>query len=93
MMALHADTAKAWIVRSVLPPKLRQEMMEGSRRVAREVGPSSDTARALEQMRPGDPEGCVVDWQRADAQLGSMGLLYLVLGLILLSGRELPDGT
>lgn len=85
--------AKAWVLRSVLPPSLRQEMMIASRRIAREVGPNSDENRVLSQVRPADTTGMMVDWQRADAQLGSMGLLYLVLGIILLSGRELPDST
>lgn len=32
-----------------------------------------------------------IDWNKADGQLGSMGLTFLILSLILLNGRSLPD--
>lgn len=40
-----------------------------------------------------DPAGIALDWRRAGSELGSMGLLYLVLSLILVNGRSLPDGS
>lgn len=36
--------------------------------------------------------GALLDWQKADGQLGSLGLTFLILSLILLNGRSLSDG-
>ena len=36
--------------------------------------------------------GSIYNWSNAD-HLGGMGLLHVVLSLILLSGRSLPDST
>lgn len=41
--------------------------------------------------RAGDGD-VMLDWKKADGQLASMGLLYVVLSLILLSGRSVADG-
>ena len=36
----------------------------------------------------GDP---VLDWDTSEGELGTMGLLFVVLGIILASGRQAPD--
>ncbi|KAK0538079.1 hypothetical protein OC835_001536 [Tilletia horrida] len=38
-----------------------------------------------------DKEAPMLDWKAADGQLGSMGLLYVILALILTNGRTLPN--
>lgn len=39
-----------------------------------------------------DTEGVMLDWKRANSEVGSMGLLFFVLSLILLNGRSITDG-
>lgn len=40
-----------------------------------------------------DSDGVLLDWKCASSELGSMGLTYLILSVILLNGRVLADGT
>lgn len=39
-----------------------------------------------------EPTGAILAWEQAD-QLGSVGLLYVVLSLILVHGRTIADST
>ena len=49
------------------------------------------SSRAAGSSRAPQGSGSMVDWNKADGQLGSMGLTFLILSLILLNGRSLPD--
>ena len=40
-----------------------------------------------------DNSSSLVDWSTNTGELGSMGLLYIILSLILLSGRRASEGT
>ncbi|KDN40689.1 MAGE-domain-containing protein [Tilletiaria anomala UBC 951] len=83
-------SGKMWMVRSVLPLELRTAMTTATNRLA-SAAANADGVKALQGMRAGDDAGIMLDWRRGDGQQGSMGLLFFVLGLILVSGRQLSD--
>ena len=41
--------------------------------------------------RPAKYYGSLISWSKAD-QLGSLGILYVILALVLVSGRAISDG-
>lgn len=82
--------ARQWMVRSVLPAELRFNMAEGTTRLA-STSADIDGAEALKGIRHGDSTGVMLDWRRADGQSGSIGLLFVVLGIVMVNGRECKD--
>ena len=47
-----------------------------------------DILKVMASDESGDP---VLDWDTSEGELGTMGLLFVVLGIILVSGRQAPD--
>lgn len=101
--ALTAAVSKSWVLRSILPAPVISSMAAQDAELAaamaddglndddedeNRAGPSSRTAASSRAPRGG---GTLLDWNKADGQLGSMGLTFLLLSLILLNGRSLPD--
>ncbi|PWN30402.1 MAGE-domain-containing protein [Jaminaea rosea] len=101
--AKKAAVSKSWVLRSILPAPVISSMAAQDAELAAAMaddglndddedenpaGPSSRTAASSRAPRGG---GTLLDWNKADGQLGSMGLTFLILSLILLNGRSLPD--
>ena len=80
----------AWVLRSVLPYEIRSAMVEENQKL-QNTQMDGAAAAAFSGMREPDMNGIMTDWRRADGQLGSIGVLLVVLGLILASGREIDD--
>lgn len=68
---------------------LAEAMADAGRNEDDDDEPSS--SRAAGSSRAPQGSGSMLDWNKADGQLGSMGLTFLILSLILLNGRSLPD--
>ncbi|SPO36036.1 uncharacterized protein PSFLO_01507 [Pseudozyma flocculosa] len=84
--AKASSTTKSWALRSVLPLQL----------IGRLSARNDDLARALhaggeDSAVTADETGTALDWKKADLQLGSIGLLYVILSLILLNGRAISQ--
>ncbi|PWN51359.1 MAGE-domain-containing protein [Violaceomyces palustris] len=80
--------AKSYALRSSLPSNVIAAM---SRLEAGLGSPAAGSSHSSGAER--DAKGSLIDWKRADGhgQLGQMGLLHLVLSIILLNGRTVPD--
>ncbi|KAN0065774.1 hypothetical protein ACQY0O_000904 [Thecaphora frezii] len=78
---------KSWMLRSALPSRLIRKLALGDNQL-------SDALNEGDEMTAvgADEEGTVLDWKKADRQLGSFGLLYVILSLILLNGRVIGQG-
>lgn len=88
--AVSLGIGNAWVLCSVLPYEIRSAMLDENMKL-QNTQMDGAAASALGGMREPDMNGIMVDWRRADGQLGSMGILHVILGLILASGRELDD--
>lgn len=77
---------RSYVLCSILPQTVIEAMTQ----------PANEGVKNAAQVAEGPSEykgeGPMLDWSKADGQLGSMGLTYLILSLILLNGRSLPDG-
>lgn len=88
---LFTGTAgKMWIVRSIMPQVVIEAMTQANADIAAETPDVNDAAGPSSQQAESD--GRMLNWERSDGQVGSMGLTFLMLSLILLNGRSLPDG-
>ena len=78
----------SYVLRSLIPQRLIAGMGTPDAALqAPAAGPSQ--GRAADAR---DGEGVMIDWRRADGQQAAMGLLMILLSLILLNQRVLPDG-
>ncbi|PWN20778.1 MAGE-domain-containing protein [Microstroma glucosiphilum] len=80
-------SSNSWVVRSILPPIVIKAMAEPNAAVAAASFTSADDSSGSGAAST----GALLDWQKADGQLGSLGLTFLILSLILLNGRSLSD--
>ena len=77
-------SSKLYIVRSILDPSLIKLACLRDRDISnqeKEDGVSEDLA-----------SGCILSWQTAD-QIASYGILFVILSLILVHGKTIPDST
>lgn len=92
------STAKAWILRSLLPLAMTTAMAEPNAKIAAAFqhnegdGDGDDDNDNERATSAADSDGMMLDWKRSDNSLGAMGLTWLILGFILLNGRSLPNG-
>lgn len=84
-----ATSSKTYILRSILPAPLIEAMASPNAELAAVL---SGSAADADRVGDRDATGVALDWQQAGAELGSMGLLFLILSLILVNGRALADG-
>ncbi|KAK0471361.1 MAGE-domain-containing protein [Armillaria novae-zelandiae] len=84
-----AAGSKSYILRSVLNPAIIEEAAQVSEKILEE--------EALEEDDNDDDDergvrsyGSLISWSHTD-QIGSLGILYIILALILVSGRVLSD--
>lgn len=77
-----------YILRSLLPSKIIAKMAVPNTGLSVAI---NDVSEAVDG-EAFDSEGVMVDWKRSRSELGSMGLLFFILSLILLNGRSLPEG-
>jgi hypothetical protein len=84
------DSAKSrtYILRSVLPAKAIAAMATPSATLSAPVNNVNDNVDG----QAFDSEGVMLDWKRSSSELGSMGLLFFILSLVLISGRSITDG-
>lgn len=104
MFFLSANTSgsKTYILRSCLDPLLIEHVAQTYPEILEEEG--GDQGTLFPSTLDDDPEedgdddterppkfyGSLVSWSRAD-QLGSIGILYVILALVLVNGRVLTD--
>ena len=96
--------SKTYIVRSVLDPILIEHAAQTEEEILEEE--SADQALLFPSQSHSDDEGdasdddgerpakyygSLISWSKAD-QLGSLGILYVILSLVLASGRVMSDG-
>ncbi|GJE95223.1 MAGE domain-containing protein [Phanerochaete sordida] len=84
---------KTYILRSKLDPRLIKIATSPDADILRseqEDLPVDDERPKDEDERVSDPSGSIIAWENAD-NLGSIGLLYVILSLVLVHGRNLPD--
>ncbi|EST05280.1 MAGE protein [Kalmanozyma brasiliensis GHG001] len=88
---------RIWMLRSSLPSGLTkglarcdEKLTDAYAQTSLTTAPSSSTQR----RRPSAKDAkAALDWSSADHQDGEMGLLYIVLALILVSGRTITEAT
>lgn len=76
-----------WVLRSALPPKVTKALVNVSNSLALDES-SRSTANSRQQTGES-----AISWSKANQQGGEMGLLYIILGLILVNGRTVTDFT
>lgn len=87
-------SAKAWVLRSILPSVMITALAEPNAQIAAAFEHEDRDDEHQHRASPSsEPSGMIMDWNRADGQLGSMGLTFLILGFILLNGRGLSNGA
>ncbi|CAO1617799.1 unnamed protein product [Parajaminaea phylloscopi] len=84
--AATSTGSRTYVLRSILPQPVIEAMTQSH---AASFGSNASQSRADASEYQGN--GPMLDWTKADGQLGSMGLTYLILSFILLNGRSLPD--
>lgn len=82
----------AWIVVSILPPRLLARMTRPNPNLHEVFASASVPSSRSEHDPIHDEAGVLLDWKRSSSELGSMGLTFLLLALILLNQRALSDG-
>lgn len=80
--------SRTYILRSVLPAKAIAAMATPSATLSAPVNNVNDTVDG----QAFDSEGVMLDWKRSSSELGSLGLLFFVLSMILINGRSISDG-
>lgn len=96
--------SKTYIVRSTLDPILIEHAAQTEEEILEEE--NADQAILLPSQSQSDDEGdasdddgerpakyygSLISWSKAD-QIGSLGILYVILSLVLASGRVMSDG-
>ena len=76
-------STKQYIVRSILEPELIQLACMQDR----EIREQEDEDLAIENARP---SGSILAWETSD-QVPAYGILYVILSLILVNGKTLPE--
>lgn len=76
-----------WVLRSALPPKITKALVHVSNDLV-----STDDGSATRNRRRQDGNSAI-NWSTANHQGGEMGLLYIILGIILVNGRTVTDFT
>ncbi|UZJ52226.1 hypothetical protein CBS101457_001546 [Exobasidium rhododendri] len=79
--------SKTYIIRSLLPAKLIAKMAAPNSSLQAIVSDDKETVNG----KAFDAKGVMLDWHRSGSELGSMGLLFFILSIILLNGRSIPD--
>ncbi|CDZ97559.1 MAGE protein [Phaffia rhodozyma] len=85
--AAPMGTVRGYMLRSLLPPKLMQEAFEPHPEYSFN---STSLSRSGEIEEDEKESGAIVDLKFGD-DLSMMGILYVILALILVNGRRLPD--
>lgn len=92
--AVAPTGTKSYMLRSVLDPRLIQIASSIDHDILRieQADLSADDQHALNDSEEtsSEPTGAILAWEQADS-LGTVGLLYVVLSLILVHGRALAD--
>ncbi|KZT33118.1 MAGE-domain-containing protein [Sistotremastrum suecicum HHB10207 ss-3] len=84
-------SSKAYILRSTLDSALIEAANVKDDKInAEENRIAQDAEHNSEDEGDYAPEGTLFAWRHAD-HLGSIGVLYVILALILVNGKELPD--
>ncbi|PWY99579.1 hypothetical protein BCV70DRAFT_162241 [Testicularia cyperi] len=95
-----------WVLRSAIPPEITRKLVavDDGLTAASSANPSSTapgtmpsssqsaSPRRNRARRRAEPESAI-NWSSADRQDGEMGLLYIVLGIVLVSGRSIAEVT
>lgn len=88
---LHEEgrtNTNVWVLRSALPPKVTKALVKASNDLA-----STDDNKPQRNSRRQAVSESAINWSSANHQGGEMGLLYIILGLILVNGRTVTDYT
>lgn len=83
-----ATKSRMFIIRSLLPANILAQMAIPNSTLA---APVNDVNERVDG-EAFDSDGVMLDWKRANSELGSIGLLFFILSLILLNGRSISDG-
>ncbi|SJL08717.1 uncharacterized protein ARMOST_12086 [Armillaria ostoyae] len=84
-----AAGSKSYILRSVLNPTIIEEAAQVSEKILEEEALEEDD-NDDDDERSARSYGSLISWSHTD-QIGSLGILYIILALILVSGRVLSD--
>ncbi|KAK0497975.1 MAGE-domain-containing protein [Armillaria luteobubalina] len=86
-----AAGSKSYILRSVLNPTIIEEAAQVSEKILeQEALEEDDNDDDDDDERGARSYGSLISWSHTD-QIGSLGILYIILALILVSGRVLSD--
>jgi hypothetical protein len=77
---------------SILPPLLLARITRPNPNLKDVFAGTAAPSTRSEVHAVHDEAGVLLDWKRASSELGSMGLTYLLLALILLNKRSISDG-
>ncbi|KAG7442695.1 MAGE-domain-containing protein [Guyanagaster necrorhizus] len=84
-----AAGSKSYILRSILDPAIIENAAQVNEKILEEEALEEDDNDDNDERRT-RTYGSLISWSHTD-QLGSLGILYIVLALILVSGRVLSD--
>ncbi|KAK0431193.1 MAGE-domain-containing protein [Armillaria borealis] len=84
-----AAGSKSYILRSILNPTIIEEAAQVSEKILEEEALEEDD-NDDDDERSARSYGSLISWSHTD-QIGSLGILYIILALILVSGRVLSD--
>ncbi|KIY51083.1 MAGE protein, partial [Fistulina hepatica ATCC 64428] len=86
----NAAGSKTYILRSVLEPILIEYAALTDEQIYEEESQNMDADEADDEDENQRACGSIISWNTSD-QLGSIGVLYVILGLILADGRVISD--
>lgn len=87
MGAAAAAGSKTYILRSILDPLIIDYAALTDEQILEEEAADAPDDDDDDELRT---YGSIISWSNAD-QLGSIGVLYVILALILVSGRVMTD--
>ncbi|KAK0236547.1 MAGE-domain-containing protein [Armillaria nabsnona] len=85
-----AAGSKSYILRSILNPTIIEEAAQVSEKILGEEASEEDDNDDDDDERGARSYGSLISWSHTD-QIGSLGILHIILALILVSGRVLSD--
>lgn len=91
-LSAAAHGSKTYILRSVLHPNIIEHAALTDERILEEEAADAPSEDDDDETYPPPHYGCLLSWSSAD-QLDTLGILYTILALILVSGRVVSDGT
>jgi hypothetical protein len=85
-----ASGSKTYILRSTLDPKIIQYATLTDEQILEKEMAVEDEGDSDEEYDSGRSLGSIINWSKSD-QLGSIGILYVILALILVNGRVINN--